>query len=281
MATTTTNEDEKSALESMETSRLEVMECEKEIQSIKNELKSLPLGSGSAESTLNCLRVSIHRVTFSGNAESSGDEGVSDSTVGTSISGGGSAPPTTFKLHISSPIEERTIKKLFDPLDPTAEGSIATFERLETPNALLTIEAFSNRDNEQIKLGVSAAHDLLPLCEDLELWKSGGEKKSSMVDFAIIAEAGLEGAPGGSTNAAAESKAVQAEALVTTEESEEKEAREEEKLDLSDEKEKEEAHTEESKANDAEELKPAVQDDNEASEQNPTDSETRRSPSIR
>ena len=161
--------DEDSARESMETSRLEVMQCEKEIQSIKDSLKSLNIGAGSEDGSLNTLKVSVHKVTYSG--EGPTDEGA----------------PSTFKVHVSSPIEERTITKLHDPLDPTAEGSFAVFESVETSNALLTIEAFSIADaSGGSKLGVSAAHDLLPLCEDMKVMGEGN--KSLMVDFAIVTE---------------------------------------------------------------------------------------------
>jgi hypothetical protein len=164
---------EESARETMEISRLEVMECEKEIQAIKNSLKSLNIGA-SAESeggSLNSLKVSIHTVKFSGEKE-------------------GEAPSCTFKVHLSSPIEERTIVKMHDPLDPNAEGSFALFESVETSNALLTIEAFSGAD--AVKIGVSAAHDLLPLCDDMKLMSGGDESKSLTVDFAIVSENGEE-----------------------------------------------------------------------------------------
>ncbi|KAL7444508.1 hypothetical protein ACHAXM_009367 [Skeletonema potamos] len=160
--------DEKSALEE---SRLEVMECEKEIQSIKAALKSLTSGGGgSAESSNNSLNVSVHKI---------------------SALGGDSTAPGTFKVHLSSPIEERTITQLFDPLDPTAEGGIVTFEQLETTNALLTIEAFSNsgEDDVLVKVGTSAAHDLLPLCQDIDV---NGEKISSTVEIAIVSESSVE-----------------------------------------------------------------------------------------
>ncbi|KAK1748534.1 hypothetical protein QTG54_000473 [Skeletonema marinoi] len=153
--------DEKSA---MEESRLEVMECEKEIQSIKSSLKSLTSSSGGAETSNNSLQVSVHKINARGE----------DSTT-----------PGTFKVNLSSPIEERTITQLFDPLDPTAEGGIVTFEQLETSNALLTIEAFSGADDALVKVGTSAAHDLLPLCQD-------GEKNSSTVEIAIVSESSGE-----------------------------------------------------------------------------------------
>ena len=166
------SDDKKSALEE---SRLEVMECEKEIQSIKSSLKSLTSsGGGSAESSSNSLQVSVHKINTSGE----------DSTA-----------PSTFKVHLSSPIEERTITKLYDPINPTAEGGIVTFEQLETSNALLTIEAFSSNgeDDDLAKVGTSAAHDLLPLCQDID---ANGDKISSTVEIAIVSESSAEESSG-------------------------------------------------------------------------------------
>ena len=157
--------DEKTAVASMEKSRIEVMECEAEIKSIKDALKSLAMG-GAGSSSLNHLEVSVHKVK----AAMDGIDGDDD------------ALPTTFKVHLSSPIEERTITKLYDPLDSTAEGSAAKFESIETSNALLTVEAYANEDGSG-KLGVSAPHDLLPLCK-------GGEKRISTLEMAIVSENG-------------------------------------------------------------------------------------------
>eukprot|EP00569_Conticribra_weissflogii_P007489 CAMPEP_0171345150 /NCGR_PEP_ID=MMETSP0878-20121228/20911_1 /TAXON_ID=67004 /ORGANISM="Thalassiosira weissflogii, Strain CCMP1336" /LENGTH=424 /DNA_ID=CAMNT_0011848495 /DNA_START=111 /DNA_END=1385 /DNA_ORIENTATION=+ len=168
--------EEKEARDSMEASRIEVMEAEQEIQSIKNSLKSLAMSTGGA--TMNSLRVSVHKVTSSGDSNE--------------------VKPTKFKIHLSSPIEERVITKLYDPLDPTVEGSFAEFSQIEAANALVTVEAFLDADGEGgeeecKKLGASAAHDLLPLCE-------GGKKNSIMVDFAIVPE--NEGASGQDTTSA-------------------------------------------------------------------------------
>jgi len=171
----TDNEATATAQQSMEKSRLEVMECESEINSIKNALKSLAMGANAAGANLNHLEVSICKVKRSGDAEESEDD-----------------DPSTFKVHVSSPIEEQLITKLYDPLDPTSEGSIAKFDSIEVSNALLTVEVLSSGedgdgDAKQIVLGASAPHDLLPLCQDMELWRKGGEKKSSTLEIAIVA----------------------------------------------------------------------------------------------
>ena len=159
-----------SAADTMESSRLEVMECEKEIQSIKNSLKSLNLGAAESGDKLNSLKVSVHKLKLRAESEH---------------------PSCTFKVHLSSPIEERSIVKMHDPLDPDAEGSFALFESVETSNALLTIEAFSGNEESE-KIGVSAAHDLLPLVEDMTIVSGDDGKKSLMVDFAIVTDNGNE-----------------------------------------------------------------------------------------
>ena len=164
---------EESAREAMEKSRSEVIECEEEIKSIKNALRALTGGESSAPS-LNRLEVSVVRVVSS---DAAGDGATATAT----------APPTTFKIQLSSPIEERTLTKLYDPLDPAAANGVAIFASLEASNALLTVEAYGD-DGSQL-LGSSAPHDLQPLCDDAELWRNGGEKKVSSLDVAIVAAA--------------------------------------------------------------------------------------------
>ncbi|KAL3774539.1 hypothetical protein ACHAWO_003990 [Cyclotella atomus] len=153
---------DESAAETMESSRIAVMECEKEISSIKNSLRALNLGASADNGdALNSLKVSVHKVKFNGDNETA----------------------CTFKVHLSSPIEELEIGKMYDPLDPESQGGFALFQSVETSNALLTMEVYSGGE----KIGVSAAHDLLPLVEDMKV-VSGGDGKSLMVDFAIVAE---------------------------------------------------------------------------------------------
>merc|ERR1719401_455933 len=136
------------------------------------------MSTNSAKSSLNYLRVSVHRIV--------------------AAEGGCGDPenmPTTFKIHISSPIEERTITQLYNPIDPTADGSLAKFESIEISNALLSVELLSNEDGTSSPklLGVSAPHDLLPLCQDMELWKNGGQKKTNTVEIVLVAEKGTHG----------------------------------------------------------------------------------------
>lgn len=171
-----TGSEAKWARETMEKSRIEVMECEEEIKSIKNAIKSLTMGVTAGD---NRLEVSVHKVKKA--ASEGGDDDGGDATTDDN-------QPTTFKVHLSSPIEDRTITQLYDPLNPTAEEGLAKFECVETANALLTVEAY---DSSKI-LGVSAPHDLLPLCQDMELWRKGGAKKTSTLDIAIVAETGID-----------------------------------------------------------------------------------------
>jgi hypothetical protein len=170
---------ESAARESMEKSRIDVAECEEEIKTIKNALRAL-VGDGGDTSggSNNRLEVSVMKVVPSYYASGEGGE--------TRTNG----DPTTFKIHLSSPIEERILTKVYDPLNPTAEESLAVFTSLETSNALLTIEAYALDGSEtsgRKLLGASAPHDLQPLCYDAELWRKGGEKKVTSLDVAIIA----------------------------------------------------------------------------------------------
>jgi hypothetical protein len=61
-------------------------------------------------------------------------------------------------LQLSSPVEEQTLDKLFDPLAPTE--NLALFEGVEVSQATLTVSA----KDADIALGVSASLDVAPLC---------------------------------------------------------------------------------------------------------------------
>jgi hypothetical protein len=63
-------------------------------------------------------------------------------------------------LQLSSPIEEISLTQVFDPLDPTAEGSVACFKGVETAQAILSVVAF----DADIPLGTSESLDVAPLC---------------------------------------------------------------------------------------------------------------------
>jgi hypothetical protein len=87
-------------------------------------------------------------------------------------------------LQLSSPVEEATLSEIYDPLnaDPAPEGSIATFEGVETTMATLVATA----KDADIPLGSSAPHELAPLClfDAMEV----KEQYVSEVAVAIVAE---------------------------------------------------------------------------------------------
>lgn len=90
-----------------------------------------------------------------------------------------------FVLQLSSPIEEATISRLLDPLDPLAEGSFASFQGVETSNAILTVTA----KDADIPLGVSASIDVATLCSISDPTHSVYVTEKSV---AIMAEGGAE-----------------------------------------------------------------------------------------
>lgn len=61
-------------------------------------------------------------------------------------------------MQLSSPVEEQTLDKLFDPLAPTE--NLALFEGVEVSQATLTVSA----KDADIELGASASLDVAPLC---------------------------------------------------------------------------------------------------------------------
>lgn len=63
-------------------------------------------------------------------------------------------------LQLSSPIEEISLTQLFDPLDPTAEGSVACFKGVEIAQAILSVVA----SDADIPLGTSESLDVAALC---------------------------------------------------------------------------------------------------------------------
>jgi len=168
------------ARSAMEAARVDVMECEKVIQSVKTALRDVGMSSSSSDagSEGNTFKVSAVKVT-----------GLPD------------AATPSFKLQLSSPVEEATLTKLVDPLDDVnAEGSIVSFTGVEITSAMLTVTA----SDADIVLGSSASHDVAPLCEFDPLKPT---KKVTELDVAIVADgsAGGGGSGGtGSDDAAAE-----------------------------------------------------------------------------
>jgi len=125
-----------SASKEQASAREEVMKCEQEIQSIKAALRRL--GSSENPNEPNSMDIFLLKV-----------EGLPET-----------AKPA-FTLQLSSPIEEGTLSEIFDSnQDPAPEGSIVSFQGVETTVATLTVSA----KDADIPLGSSNASDLAPLC---------------------------------------------------------------------------------------------------------------------
>mmetsp|Transcript_20164 Transcript_20164/g.33433 ORF Transcript_20164/g.33433 Transcript_20164/m.33433 type:complete len:288 (-) Transcript_20164:209-1072(-) len=119
----------------LEEARKNVTECDKEMQMLKRKIRELGTDTGGDPNSLELVVLKV--------------EGLPEE-----------AKPT-FSLQLSSPIEEQPISKLFDPLEPTAEGSVAMFQGVETSNATLTVSA----KDADIPLGSSETMDVAPLCK--------------------------------------------------------------------------------------------------------------------
>mmetsp|Transcript_21447 Transcript_21447/g.33048 ORF Transcript_21447/g.33048 Transcript_21447/m.33048 type:complete len:386 (-) Transcript_21447:81-1238(-) len=169
------------AKEEMESARAEVIECEREIQTIKGSLRDLATASNGEEGeNSNSLEISALKV-----------QGLPET-----------AKPS-FVLQLSSPVEELTLTKMFDPLEvestaaettttttTTSTESKAVFQGVEMSVATLTVSA----NDLDIPLGVSAMHDLSTLFSSDEK-----EAKKSVyvneLDVAIVAEDGAVTTP--------------------------------------------------------------------------------------
>ena len=85
-----------------------------------------------------------------------------------------------FKLHLSSPIEELELTKIWDPLNADAEGLTVRFEGVESSVATLTVSAY----NADVPLGSGAGHDVALLCKFYPMKPAG--KAVMMIDVAIV-----------------------------------------------------------------------------------------------
>lgn len=90
------------------------------------------------------------------------------------------ASKPVINVQLSSPIEEHTITKIFDPLNPSEEGSLINFRGVDTSVATIVVKV----SDADIPLGSSAVHDVKPLSEIDVL--SGVTKKVSDMDIAIV-----------------------------------------------------------------------------------------------
>lgn len=131
----TNNKDPK---EIMEKAREEVVQTEKEIQSIKTTLRSIAAKAASEEGSHNTLRI-----------------------VAVKVSGLPTESKPKFKLQLSSPVEELELTNLHDPLNEAKEGSHVTFADVEVDVATLVVTA---TDANVVDLGTSAPYDIKELC---------------------------------------------------------------------------------------------------------------------
>jgi len=91
------------------------------------------------------------------------------------------------QIQISSPIEELTLTKMFDPLNPEEEGSFSTINEVDIKVATLTVISANDAD---IYLGSSLeSYDLAPLCT---LDNIAARNKITQLDIAIIADGDKE-----------------------------------------------------------------------------------------
>lgn len=144
--------------EEMEAARIEVMECEKKIREVKETIKKV--SKDEHTDSKNSLKISALKV-----------------------SGLPEAAKPSFKIQISSPIEELHLTKLYDPLDP--DGSTAIVSDVDASVATITVTSVHDAD---IYLGSSVeSYDVAPLCVYDPL-ASTEHKKVTQLDIAIIAD---------------------------------------------------------------------------------------------
>lgn len=138
----------------MESARSDVMDCEKEIQSIKMALREAGVATSSSGDD---------------------DEGNAFTVTATKVAGlpDGAEPKLTVQL--SSPIEEASIVVGGED----AEACRHKFSGVDVSSAMLTVTAA----DADIPLGTSAPHDVAPLCEFDALQPS---KKVTELDVAIV-----------------------------------------------------------------------------------------------
>ena len=153
---------------STDNARTEVVQCERDIQSIKTALRKVGAADNDTPNTM--------IVTWVGKDESSALE----SDDGLEVS-----------LQLSSPVEEAVLTKMGDG---TVEGSTITFSGVETSMATLAVTLKKNGE----ALGVSESYDLAPLC-NLEDAMNPKEEYVSELPVAIVA-------PGSEAAAAEEAK---------------------------------------------------------------------------
>lgn len=100
------------------------------------------------------------------------------------ISGLPEAAKPIIDVQLSSPIEEQSITKLFDPLNPTEDGSLIHFKGVDTSVATIVVKV----SDADIMLGSSGVLDVKPLCEIDVL--GGVTKKVTQMEIAIVPDEG-------------------------------------------------------------------------------------------
>jgi len=104
------------------------------------------------------------------------------------VSGLPQAAKPSFKIQISSPIEELSISQIADPLNPDAEGSFGLVNEVDISVATVTVTSAHDAD---IYLGSSQeSYDVAPLCTFDPL--AAKHNKITQLDVAIIADESKE-----------------------------------------------------------------------------------------
>lgn len=159
----------------LEASRLEVMQAEKDVVAVRQALRSLaarasqpppsPVEGGEATDSKNTVPPDTNSLKL----------------TASKVTGLPDTAKPLINIQLSSPIESQTITCLYDPLNPSLEGSYAIFSGVEAENATITVQV----SDEDIPLGSSALLDVKPLTKIDVL--GGVFKKVTELEVAIVA----------------------------------------------------------------------------------------------
>mmetsp|Transcript_13532 Transcript_13532/g.20128 ORF Transcript_13532/g.20128 Transcript_13532/m.20128 type:complete len:477 (+) Transcript_13532:134-1564(+) len=159
----------------LEASRLEVMQAEKDVVVVRQALRSLAArASQPPPSPVEGDEATDSKKTFP--SETNSLKMTASKVTGIP----GTAKPV-INIQLSSPIESQTITCLYDPLNPSLEGSYAFFSSVEAENATITVQVA----DADIPLGSSAVLDVKPLTKIDVL--GGVFKKVTELEVAIVA----------------------------------------------------------------------------------------------
>ena len=140
----------------MESARSDVMDCEKDIQSIK---------------------VALREAGVTASSEDGGEEDNAFTVTATGVSGLPAAAQPKLTVQLSSPVEEAVIGV---GGDVESDENTHKFSGVDVTSAMLTVTAA----DADIPLGTSAPHDVAPLCEFDALQPT---KKVTELAVAIVA----------------------------------------------------------------------------------------------